>query len=69
MCLWGCRTSPSPLIKLGEKFANIQDYLERVRHGIPDISELEHLTVTGDVVFGARVSLKVRKDPSRRLAY
>lgn len=48
-----------PLIKLGEHFTHIQDYLERVPNGIPDILSLEHLTVAGDVVFGANVTLKV----------
>jgi UDP-N-acetylglucosamine pyrophosphorylase len=48
-----------PLIKLGEHFTHIQDYLERVPNGIPDILCLEHLTVAGDVVFGANVTLKV----------
>lgn len=48
-----------PLIKLGEHFTHIQDYLERVPNGIPDILCLEHLTVAGDVFFGANVTLKV----------
>lgn len=49
----------SPLIKLGEKLANIEDYLERIPHGVPNILDLEHLTVAGDVTFGANVTLKV----------
>lgn len=48
-----------PLVKLGDHFAHIQDYLERVPNGIPDILQLEHLTVAGDVIFGANVTLKV----------
>lgn len=50
-----------PLVKLGDHFAHIQDYLERVPNGIPDILALEHLTVAGDVIFGANVTLKVRE--------
>lgn len=49
-----------PLVKLGDHFAHIQDYLERVPNGIPDILQLEHLTVAGDVIFGANVTLKVQ---------
>jgi UTP--glucose-1-phosphate uridylyltransferase len=52
-----CKTTP--LIKLGEKLGNIEDYLERIPHGVPNILDLEHLTVAGDVVFGANVTLKV----------
>lgn len=47
-----------PIIKLGEQFVHIQDYLERIPHGVPDLVALEHLTVAGDVVFGANVTLK-----------
>ena len=82
-----------PIVKLGEHFHHIQDYLERyvsitcttescsahpfqnhfsppihplthpllkyrIPHGVPDIIDLEHLTVAGDVVFGAKVILK-----------
>lgn len=50
----------TPLIKLGEKFSNIEAYLARVPHGIPNIIGLEHLTVAGDVIFGANVTLRVR---------
>jgi UTP--glucose-1-phosphate uridylyltransferase len=47
-----------PIIKLGEQFVHIQDYLERIPNGVPDLLALEHLTVAGDVVFGANVTLK-----------
>lgn len=57
----------TPLIKLGEKFANIEAYLARVPQGIPNIIGLEHLTVAGDVVFGANVTLRVRR-PANALA-
>lgn len=46
-----------PLIKLGKTFDKVQDFLSRFR-GIPDILELDHLTVSGDVTFGKGVVLK-----------
>jgi UTP--glucose-1-phosphate uridylyltransferase len=46
-----------PLIKLGGTFDKVQDFLRRFR-GIPNILELDHLTVSGDVTFGKDVSLK-----------
>lgn len=36
----------------------VQDYLRRFE-SIPDMLELDHLTVSGDVTFGKNVSLKV----------
>ena len=36
----------------------VKDYLSRFAN-IPDILELDHLTVSGDVTFGKNVSLKV----------
>lgn len=36
----------------------VQDYLKRFE-SIPDMLELDHLTVSGDVTFGKNVSLKV----------
>jgi len=47
----------TPLVKLGSSFDKVKDYLERF-HGIPDLLELDHLTVSGDVTFGKDVSLK-----------
>lgn len=38
--------------------AQVQEYLTRFE-SIPDILELDHLTVSGDVTFGKNVSLKV----------
>jgi UTP--glucose-1-phosphate uridylyltransferase len=38
--------------------AVLQDFLTRVPHGVPNIIELDHLTVAGDVFFGADVTLK-----------
>lgn len=50
----------TPLVKLGDKdFAKVKDFLSRFAT-IPDILELDHLTVSGDVTFGRNVSLKVR---------
>ena len=36
----------------------VQDFLKRFEN-IPDMLELDHLTVSGDVTFGKNVSLKV----------
>jgi len=48
----------TPLIKLGAlHFQKVKDFLRRFS-SIPDIIELDHLTVSGDVTFGKRVSLK-----------
>uniref|UniRef100_A0A1B6E808 UTP--glucose-1-phosphate uridylyltransferase n=2 Tax=Clastoptera arizonana TaxID=38151 RepID=A0A1B6E808_9HEMI len=48
----------TPLIKLGDKhFSKVKDFLERFAT-IPDLLELDHLTVSGDVTFGKGVSLK-----------
>jgi len=50
----------TPLVKLGDKdFAKVKSFLSRFAT-IPDILELDHLTVSGDVTFGRNVSLKVR---------
>nr|KAF6308608.1 UDP-glucose pyrophosphorylase 2 [Myotis myotis] len=46
-----------PLVKLGSSFTKVQDYLRRFE-SIPDMLELDHLTVSGDVTFGKHVSLK-----------
>ncbi|CAJ0940994.1 unnamed protein product, partial [Mesorhabditis belari] len=47
----------TPLVKLGSSFDKVKDYLARFQ-GIPDLIELDHLTVSGDVWFGRDVSLK-----------
>lgn len=39
-------------------FSKVKDFLRRFSN-IPDIIELDHLTVSGDVTFGKGVSLKV----------
>lgn len=38
----------------------VQEFLSRL-DSIPDMLELDHLTVSGDVTFGKNVSLKVRR--------
>lgn len=38
----------------------VKDYLSRFS-SIPDMLELDHLTVSGDVTFGKNVSLKVNE--------
>ncbi len=65
-----CRLIPSPvrhavttpIIKLGPEFASLHDFQVRMAH-IPDISDLEHLTVSGDVYFGRDVVIKVSPLP------
>ncbi|CAM9759988.1 unnamed protein product [Chrysoparadoxa australica] len=52
------RGKATPLIKLGREFAYVDDYLRRIPHGTPNILNLDHLTVAGDVIFGANVTLK-----------
>lgn len=53
------RSFPSvPLVKLGDSnFSKVRDFLSRFA-SIPDLVELNHLTVSGDVTFGNGVSLK-----------
>jgi UTP--glucose-1-phosphate uridylyltransferase len=52
------RPFPSlPLIKFGTHFKLIDDFYKRF-NGRPDLLELDHLTVSGDVYFGKRVVLK-----------
>lgn len=47
-----------PLVKLGDShFTKVRDFLSRFST-IPDMVELNHLTVSGDVTFGNKVSLK-----------
>ncbi|CAL1541637.1 unnamed protein product [Lymnaea stagnalis] len=52
------RSFPSvPLVKLGHQFSKVKDFLTRFA-SIPDLLELDHLTVAGDVNFGKNVSLR-----------
>ncbi|XP_015794293.1 UTP--glucose-1-phosphate uridylyltransferase [Tetranychus urticae] len=47
-----------PLVKLGDAhFAKVRDFLSRFA-SIPDMLELNHLTVSGDVTFGRGVKLQ-----------
>ncbi|XP_019881433.1 UTP--glucose-1-phosphate uridylyltransferase isoform X2 [Aethina tumida] len=48
----------TPLVKLGDNhFSKVKEFLGRFAT-IPDLIELDHLTVSGDVTFGRDVSLK-----------
>lgn len=47
----------TPVIKLGTEFKKVGQYLDRFG-SIPDVLELDHLTVSGDVSFGANTTLK-----------
>jgi UTP--glucose-1-phosphate uridylyltransferase len=48
----------TPLVKLGDNhFSKVKEFLTRFPT-IPDILELDHLTVSGDVTFGRQVALK-----------
>lgn len=49
---------PVPVVKLGAEFQRLEEYERRFK-GPLDVRELEHLTVAGDVVFGANMVLKV----------
>eukprot|EP01095_Lingulamoeba_sp_RSL-Kostka_P002663 TRINITY_DN13578_c0_g1_i1.p1 TRINITY_DN13578_c0_g1~~TRINITY_DN13578_c0_g1_i1.p1 ORF type:complete len:492 (+),score=195.49 TRINITY_DN13578_c0_g1_i1:44-1519(+) len=46
-----------PLVKLGVSFKKVANFLGRFKTS-PDILELDHLTVSGDVYFGSDVVLK-----------
>lgn len=46
-----------PLIRLGPYFKNFDDYQQRFET-IPDILELDLLTVVGDVTFGSHITLR-----------
>jgi len=46
----------APLVKLGEDFNKVENYKKRFK-SIPNMLELDHLTVSGDVTFGAGVTL------------
>ncbi|XP_008298057.1 UTP--glucose-1-phosphate uridylyltransferase isoform X1 [Stegastes partitus] len=47
----------TPHVKLGSSFTKVQEFLARFEN-IPDMLELDHLTVSGDVTFGKNVSVK-----------
>ncbi|GAM27050.1 hypothetical protein SAMD00019534_102250, partial [Acytostelium subglobosum LB1] len=50
-------SSDIPLVKLGEEFTSVSEYEKRFK-SIPDLLELDHLTVSGDVYFGVNTKLK-----------
>ncbi|KAG8932879.1 UTP-glucose-1-phosphate uridylyltransferase [Tulasnella sp. 419] len=47
----------TPVIKLGDTFKKIGNYQKRFRT-IPNLLELDHLTVSGDVWFGRNITLR-----------
>ena len=53
----GREGTATPVIKLGPEFTGIAEYHARLPH-IPDMLELDHLTVSGDVHFGKGVTLR-----------
>lgn len=46
-----------PIVKLGNEFKKVADFQERIPE-IPDVLELDQLTISGDVYLGAGLSLK-----------
>jgi len=46
-----------PLVNLGENFKKVSDYASRFK-SIPDILELDQLTISGDVYIGSKVTLR-----------
>ena len=49
--------STTPFVKLGNYFKKVKEFLKRF-DGIPDIIDLDHLTVAGDVTFGRGIVLR-----------
>ena len=47
----------TPLVKLGHEFAKMAKFNKRIMD-IPNLIDLDHLTVSGDVTFGRNVVLK-----------
>ncbi len=52
------RSRKVPTVKLGPYFRTVEEYKRRLPFGVPDILELDHLTVSGDVRFRNNVVLK-----------
>lgn len=46
-----------PLVRLGESFQSVEEYQQRIQ-SIPDILELDLLTVVGNVYFGEKMTLR-----------
>jgi len=49
--------SQTPVVKLGDTFKKVASFQKRFKN-IPNLIELDHLTVSGDVVFGKNVVLR-----------
>mmetsp|Transcript_4044 Transcript_4044/g.8698 ORF Transcript_4044/g.8698 Transcript_4044/m.8698 type:complete len:561 (+) Transcript_4044:649-2331(+) len=49
---------PVPTVKLGPCFRTVEEYSKRLPFGVPDLIDLEHLTVSGDVHFRNHIQLK-----------
>jgi len=49
--------SQTPVVKLGDTFKKIANFQKRFRT-VPNILELDHLTVSGDVWFGRNITLR-----------
>lgn len=47
----------TPVVKLGDTFKKVAQFQKRFKN-IPNLIELDHLTVSGDVVFGKNVVLR-----------
>ncbi len=47
-----------PLIKLGSSIATIDEYQKRIQNNLPNILELEHLTISGNVYIGSNTRLQ-----------
>ena len=47
----------TPVIKLGDHFKKVANFQKRFKT-IPEMVELDHLTVAGDVSFGRKVILR-----------
>lgn len=48
---------PLPMVQLGKEFKTVEEFGKRLSGGIPDISKLKSLKVSGDVSFGKNVVL------------
>jgi len=46
-----------PLVTLGDNFKKVSEYIQRIK-SIPDMIELDQLTISGDVWLGAGITLK-----------
>jgi len=46
-----------PLVNLGDYFKKVSDYASRFK-GVPDILELDQLTISGDVYIGSKVTFR-----------